>query len=271
MLWTPSRAAGIAIVAILFCGLSPRTSGIFPHSSGQTLAGQSWRDPPGRRDLHLRVRHRVENGRFSRGSSGGNDVTGPLPFSRGEGFAALGMGFLALSAGADPAKVAGSPSAFLELFFFMAFSPVLGLNGGVPRARHYANVVYRVRPYRCPDRRITRSASHLAIRFGDDAISMKDSVSRNTVAIKNFAIGFTSLGLRLAIDLVASHRSVAAVEPDTRVRVSGHPRLVRALLIATQIVLGTDAVRRNSCGADASVAPVGRGVERVHGRPDYRR
>jgi hypothetical protein len=85
---------------------------------------------------------------------------------------------------------------------------------------------------------ITTAASDIQLQLGDDVISIRDVVAKNAVAIKTYSIAFSSLAVRMTIELIASFRK----EPRTGGEQAGvswatrHARLVR--LAGVQGLLG---------------------------------
>ena len=73
---------------------------------------------------------------------------------------------------------------------------------------------------------------------------MKEVIATNSVQIKNFLIAFSSLALRMSLELVTSFRMAPRrhvgerQQPDRPGWLTRHPRIARAVLLGSQTILG---------------------------------
>lgn len=154
---------------------------------------------------------------------------------------AVAILFLSLSMSLDPAKTGGSASQFLELVLPLALAPVVTVTAAFHLlvVAPFTYVAYGIASVAIAG--IERAATEVALLSGDTELGIKTLFTNNVVAVKNLAVAFPALALRVTLEIAASHRKASeavAISADHREGwTSRHSRLTRALLRVCQGVL----------------------------------
>ena len=149
-----------------------------------------------------------------------------------------------MSMALDPAKTSFSAFTFLQLFG----SLVLGVFS-IACIIFYAFVVAPLSYVAyvlvsLPVSAITTAGHDFRFMMDGQTISVKEVIATNSVQIKNFLIAFSSLALRMSLELVTSFRMAPRrhvgerQQPDRPGWLTRHPRIARAVLLGSQTILG---------------------------------
>lgn len=173
-----------------------------------------------------------------------SDLSSPDLFKFLSGNAtALALATAAMSMALDPEKTSFGALAFLQLFgtlglgvfgiAFVIFYAVI-----IAPLSYVAYVVVSL-----PVSAVATAATDITFALGDDTVSLRQIAIDHPVLLKNFLISFSSLALKMSLDLATSFRRTSRGGADASPAggqgwLSRHRRLANIVLIGSQIVLG---------------------------------